>query len=119
MTTTIQQLRHTHPLDPITPGGVEELRRVAVAAGLVADSTRFVYVGLQEPAKAEVLSHQAGRPGTRSFRVLLLDLATQVSRDVVGAAAAGTVVSVVELATATAGQLPVLDEEFELVEQLL
>jgi primary-amine oxidase len=117
--TTIQQLRRAHPLDPITPGEIEEVRRVTVEAGLVADSTRFVYVGLREPAKAEVLTHQDGGPVNRSFRVLLLDLASQVSRDVVVDATAGAVTSVVELDTATAGQLPVLDEEFELVEQLL
>ncbi|WP_164699670.1 primary-amine oxidase [Modestobacter sp. KNN46-3] len=117
MTTT--QLQLTHPLDPVQPAEIEEVRRITAAAGLVADSTRFVYVGLQEPPKQEVLAHRPGQPVTRRFRVLLLDLASQVSRDVVVDATAGEVVSAVELDTATSGQLPVLDEEFELVEQLL
>ncbi|KGH46345.1 histamine oxidase [Modestobacter caceresii] len=117
MTTT--QLQLTHPLDPVQPAEIEEVRRITAAAGLVADSTRFVYVGLQEPPKQEVLAHRPGQPVTRRFRVLLLDLASQVSSDVVVDATAGEVVSAVELDTATSGQLPVLDEEFELVEQLL
>ncbi|MCZ2839216.1 primary-amine oxidase [Modestobacter sp. VKM Ac-2985] len=117
MTTT--QLQLTHPLDPVQAAEIEEVRRITTAAGLVVDSTRFVYVGLQEPPKAEVLAHRPGEPVTRRFRVLLLDLASQVSRDVVVDATAGEVVTAVELDTATSGQLPVLDEEFELVEQLL
>ncbi len=88
-------------------------------AGLATDSTRFVYLGLDEPAKAELLGHVAGRAVVRRFRALLLDLATQVSRDVLVDVTAGRVVSVAELDVAVTGQLPVLDEEFELVEQLL
>ncbi|WP_448616541.1 primary-amine oxidase [Modestobacter sp. URMC 112] len=117
--TTLQQLQRTHPLDPIVSQEIEEVRRITAEAGLVADSTRFVYVGLEEPAKDAVLRYEPGRPVDRHFRVLLLDLASQVSRDVVVDVTAGKVVSAVELDTATSGQLPVLDEEFELVEQLL
>src|SRR5215212_453084 len=108
--TTVQQRERTHPLDPIAPEEIEAVRRITAAAGLVADSTRFVYVGLQEPAKADVLAHEPGQPVTRQFRVLLLDLASQVSRDVVVDVVAEAVVSDVVLDTATAGQLPVLDE---------
>ena len=117
--TITQQLQRTHPLDPIAAEELEEVRRITAEAGLVADSTRFVYVGLQEPAKADVLAHRPGEPVSRRFRVLLLDLASQVSRDLVVDVTAAEVVSDVELDTATSGQLPVLDEEFELVEQLL
>jgi primary-amine oxidase len=117
--TITQQLQRTHPLDPIVAEELQEVRRITDAAGLVSDSTRFVYVGLQEPDKADVLAFRPGQPVTRRFRALLLDLASQVSRDVVVDVTAGEIVSDVELDTATAGQLPVLDEEFELVEQLL
>jgi primary-amine oxidase len=117
--TITDQLQRTHPLDPIVSEELAEVRRITADAGLVADSTRFVYVGLHEPTKAEVLGHRPGQLVTRQFRVLLLDLASQVSRDVLVDVTAGQVVSDVELDTATSGQLPVLDEEFELVEQLL
>lgn len=104
-----------HPLAPVTAEEIRTVRETAEKAGLVTESTRFVYVGLEEPPKADVL---AGRGGRR-FRALLLDLAAQASHDVVIDVAAAEVVSATELDTATSGQLPVLDEEFELVEQVL
>ena len=118
MTTTTDQLARAHPLELVTAEEIREARRIADGAGLVSESTRFVYVGLQEPAKADLLAER-GVPSARRFRLLLLDLATQVSRDVVVDLAGGKVVSEVELDTTVTGQLPVLDEEFELVEQLL
>jgi primary-amine oxidase len=117
--TMTQRTYRTHPLDLVTAEEVNEVRRITADAGRVAPSTRFVYVGLQEPDKNEVLGHEPGRPATRRFRVLLLDIESQVSRDLVVDVTAGHVVSDVQLDTATSGQLPVLDEEFELVEQLL
>ncbi|GHF70831.1 primary-amine oxidase [Amycolatopsis bartoniae] len=108
-----------HPLAAVAAEEIRTVRQVAEKAGLVADSTRFVYVGLDEPPKADVLAHRPESPPQRRFRALLLDLATQISRDVVVDVTAAEVVSVTELDTATSGQLPVLDEEFELVEQLL
>jgi primary-amine oxidase len=116
---TALQVRRAHPLDPVTAEEITEVRRVLDAAGLVAPSTRFGYVGLAEPAKDRVLAHEPGDATGRRFRALLLDLQTQVSRDVVVDLDTGSVVAQVELDTATTGQLPVLDEEFELVEQLL
>ncbi|VVJ16300.1 Monoamine oxidase [Amycolatopsis camponoti] len=104
-----------HPLAPVTAEEIRTVRETAENAGLVAESTRFVYVGLEEPPKTDVLAGTAGR----RFRALLLDLATQESRDVVVDVLAAEVVSATELDTATSGQLPVLDEEFELVEQVL
>lgn len=118
-TTLTTPLQRTHPLDPVTAAEIDEVRRVVAAAGLVADSTRFVYVGLDEPDKAEVVAFVPGTVVGRRFRILLLDLASQVSRDVLVDLGSGTVVSETELDTAVSGQLPVLDEEFELVEQLL
>jgi len=106
-----------HPLDAVSPGEILRVRELLDSAGLVTDSTRFVYVGLDEPDKAQVLAAPHECP--RRFRVLLLDLAKQVSRDVVVDCGAGAVVSVLELDPATSGQLPVLDEEFALVEGLL
>ena len=117
--TTTQRTHVSHPLDLVTAQEIEEVRRITAEAGLVTSGTRFVYVGLQEPDKRDVLRHEADQPVTRQFRALLLDLGSQVSRDVVVDVTAGEVVSDVQLDTATSGQLPVLDEEFELVERLL
>ncbi|GAA5155751.1 hypothetical protein GCM10023321_29930 [Pseudonocardia eucalypti] len=114
MTELPRQLMN-HPLDPVTAREIAEVRRIVDRAGLVTEHTRFVYVGLDEPSKQEVL----GGTDARRFRVLLLDLATQVSRDVLVDLAGGEVARNDVLDTVTGGQLPVLDEEFELVEQLL
>ncbi|MCR6483671.1 primary-amine oxidase [Amycolatopsis sp. OK19-0408] len=104
-----------HPLAPVTADEIRTVRDTAEKAGLVAESTRFVYIGLDEPPKADVLAGRAGR----RFRALLLDLDSQVSRDVVVDVDAAEVVASQELDTRTTGQLPVLDEEFELVERVL
>lgn len=108
-----------HPLAPTDPEEIDAVREALVRAGLVTDGTRFAYLGLDEPPKAQVLA--AGTSGTlpRIFRVLLLDLETHVSRDVTVDAGSGSVVSNAVIDTAVDGQLPVLDEEFEIVETLL
>jgi primary-amine oxidase len=116
---TALQLSLSHPLDAIRAEEITEVRRIAEAAGLVTRSTRFAYLGLEEPAKADVLAHVPGEPAARRFRVLLIDLATQLSRDVVVDLPSAAVVSEIELDPAATGQLPVLEEEFELVEELL
>ena len=119
MTVAADRLVRTHPLDPVVAEEISEARHILDEAGLVTDGTRFVYIGLDEPDKAAVLAHEPGRPVERRFRALLLDVAAQVSRDVVVDVTGGAVVSDTVLDTAVTGQLPVLDEEFELVEQLL
>jgi primary-amine oxidase len=106
----------THPLEQLTADEVTAVRTVLEGAGLVADSTRFVYVGLQEPAKDEL--YGGGTP-ERRVRVLLHDVTRPAARDVVVAPARGEIVSDRALDAATDGQLPVLDEEFALVEEVL
>ncbi len=106
----------THPLEQLTAEEVTAVRAVLEGAGLVADSTRFVYVGLQEPAKDEL--YGGGTP-ERRVRVLLHDVTRPAARDVVVAPSRGEVVSDRALDAATDGQLPVLDEEFALVEEVL
>ena len=55
----------------------------------------------------------------RRFRVFLHDVTGGCPADVSVSVSSGTVISVVELDTAETGELPVLEEEFEVVEQLL
>lgn len=108
-----------HPLAAVTAEEIRAVRQAVDKAGLVGEGTRFVYVGLDEPPKAKVLAYDHQGPPQRRFRALLLDLASHASRDVIVDAATAEVVSVAELDTATSGQLPVLDEEFGLVEEIL
>lgn len=82
-------------------------------AGLVTESTRFACLGLQDPPK-----HGAEEAGRR-LRVLLLDTADGASRDVTVSPTESQVTSHRLLDAASDGQLPVLDEEFGLVEEIL
>jgi primary-amine oxidase len=109
-----------HPFAAITTEEIDQVRTALDAAGLISDSTRFVYVGLEEPARV-ISEHPAEEPEPtdRRFRVLLHDLAGAAPRDVVVSATRGAVDTVVELDPAVDGHLPVLDAEFELVERVL
>ncbi|HUR73207.1 MAG TPA: primary-amine oxidase [Sporichthya sp.] len=106
----------THPLDAVSAPEIEQVREVLAAAGRVREGTHFVYVGLDEPDKADVL---AGAAPDRRFRVLLIQEADQSSHDLVVSLATRAIVSAIELDCAKSGQLPVLDSEFEIVEALL
>lgn len=103
-----------HPLAAITSAEIDQVREIIRNAGLVADTTRFVYVGLEE-----------GRTGVtassidRRFRVLLHDVSVVAPKDVVVSVIRGEVDSIVDLDAGADGHLPVLDEEFALVEEVL
>jgi primary-amine oxidase len=106
----------THPLDAVSAAEIEQVREILVASGRLMETTHVVYVGLDEPDKAEVL---AGSASERRFRVLLIEDADHTSHDLVVSLHAGEVVSAALLDVAKSGQLPVLDSEFEMVEALL
>jgi primary-amine oxidase len=104
-----------HPLDPATGAEFLAGREILAAAGLIGDADRFVYYGLEEPPKDEVL---AGRPDRR-LRAFLIDVATGASSDVVVSLGEGRVVSRRVLDTAAEGQLPIYSEEFGVVEDVV
>jgi primary-amine oxidase len=107
----------THPLAQLSAADVTAAREVLGAAGLVTESTRFVYVGLEEPPKSALYDTDA--VPDRRLRALLHDVARPNGRDVVVSVTERAVVSDRALDAATDGQLPVLDEEFALVEEVL
>ena len=84
------------------------------AAGLLGESKRIAYLGLVDPAR-----NAAAETKDRRFRVFVHDVSGGRPADVTVSVSSGAVTSVVELDTAVAGELPVLEEEFEVVEQLL
>jgi len=101
-----------HPLTPLRAGEIERMREILDAAGLVRDSTRFSYVALREPAKAEVLAWEPGAALAREAEALLTDLATSRCVDVVVDLTADEVRSRRELDPAVDGFGGVLDEDF-------
>jgi primary-amine oxidase len=112
----------THPLDRLTAGEITAARAILDTAGLLNPTTRFAYLGLDEPAKAEVLAFTAGTVDTaprREVRALLLDVATGVSETVVVSLTDAAVVQRIPIDPVTDGQPPILLAEFELVDEIV
>ncbi|RBY82535.1 tyramine oxidase [Geodermatophilus sp. TF02-6] len=119
MTLTAAQSTATHPLSRLTPEEITAAREVVEAAGLLGENTKFVYVGLDEPHKRDVLDWTPEQPIERRLRVLLLDRATGDGRDLTVSVTQRSVVRDVALDAAADGQVPILDAEFEAIEPIL
>jgi primary-amine oxidase len=65
-------IRLAHPFDPATDLEFLAGRQILAAAGLLAESVRFAYYGLEEPPEHEVLGRDAGQPDRR-LRAFLID----------------------------------------------
>jgi primary-amine oxidase len=119
--TTLEDRRETavHPLAMTTEAEVDRVREALSAAGLLAETVRFAFFAPEEPPKAEVLAHDDGTPVDRRFRAVLLDLTSGRSWDTVVSATRGEVVSSRELDPPRDGQPPIIDAEFEMIEDVL
>ena len=105
-----------HPLDPATADEYLTGRKIMADAGLLADPVRFAYYGLEEPPKQDVLG---GAPADRRLRAYLLNLDSGESTDVVVSLTQASVISARVLDTAAEGQLPIIDSEYHLVEEIV
>ena len=105
-----------YPLDPATAAEYLAGREIMAAAGLLADPVSFAYYGLEEPPKDEVLG---SAPADRRLRAFLLNLKTGESSDVVVSLSQRGVVSARTVDTAAEGQLPIVDSEYHLVEEIM
>jgi primary-amine oxidase len=103
-----------HPLSSLTAAEIEAVRGIVLALPEGSTSTRFAYVGLEEPTKGEILAWEtdAAALPERKARVQLLDMATSLSIDATVSIDSGEVLSQVVL-DGSDGQLPILDAEFE------
>ncbi|GAB3397502.1 primary-amine oxidase [Humibacter soli] len=84
--------------------------------GLMTPTTQVSYFGLLEQDKRTLL---AGSPQPRRFRAMLIDMSTGVQHDVVVSPDEDRVVSAKQLDVAVDGQVPVVLEEFSLVEEVV
>jgi len=100
-----------HPLDPATAAEYLAGREILAEAGLLTDPVRFAYYGLEEPAKHEARTD-------RRLRAYLLNQSTGESSDVVISVTSGTVVSVKKLDPPADGQLPIIESEFAIVDEV-
>lgn len=107
-----------HPLAPLTAEEIRETRAVLEREGLVSDATRFSYVALREPAKADVLAWRPGTVLSREVAVLLSDLEARTVTDVVVDLTAGRVASAEQLDPRVTGFGPILDDDFEAAEAI-
>jgi primary-amine oxidase len=103
-----------HPLDPVSAAEYLAGREILAAAGLLAESVRFAYCGLDEPHKQEVL---AGRAPDRRLRAFLIDVRSGESSDVVVSLTRQEVISRRVLDPRTDGQLPILSQDFAVTEE--
>jgi len=53
-----------HPLDPVTAAEYASGRQIMAAAGLLPESVRFAYYGLDEPSKGQVLAWAGAQAST-------------------------------------------------------
>ena len=91
---------------------LKTVRTILADAGLFGESIRVAYLGLLDPPR--------GSTGLdRRFRVFLHDVSGAAPTDVIVSATHGNIESRVTLDTAVTGELPVLEEEFGAVEELL
>lgn len=101
----------------LTVEEIEASRSILVRDGLFTPTTHVAYFGLVEQDKRELL---AGRPASpRQFRAMLVDLASGASHDVIVCPGTDSIVSAKELDPLTDGQVPVVLEEFSLVEEVV
>jgi primary-amine oxidase len=117
--TTTEVRTAAHPLARLTAEEIGAATQLVRDAGLVDEHTRFVYVGLIEPHKDDVLAFTPGAPVERRLRVLLLDRGTGGGRDVTVSVTGGAVVESTEIDAVADGQVPILEEEFEAIEPIL
>ncbi|WP_396667341.1 primary-amine oxidase [Microbacterium sp. R86528] len=103
-----------HPLASLSSAEIEAVRLLVLSFEDFTETTRFAYVGLEEPLKSEVLAWGAdsGALPDRRARVQLLDMATARSTDSVISITTGGVISH-EVLDGSNGQLAILDAEFE------
>jgi len=100
-------------LATLTADEITANRAILEAAGLAGPDVHFSYVGLVEPDKRLLLT--AGG-ADRRVRSMLVDMATNDSWDVVVSIAEDRVVSTHKLDHAVDGQVPVVIDEFHVVE---
>src|SRR5258706_5467032 len=115
-----------HPLDPASAAEYLAGRRILAAAGLLGESVRFAYYGLDEPAKDEVLAGTgwaAGRSSPsqpdRRLRAFLIDVRTGESSDVLVSLTSGQVVSRRVLDPRIDGQVPIITGDFATAEEIV
>ena len=109
-----------HPLASLSGTEIDAIRGIAEKTPDFTENTRFAYVGLEEPTKADFLTWEAGDSPIpdRQARVWLLDPSTGLSVDLVLSLSSSSVVKSA-IVDGSQGQLPILDSELGKVIMIL
>ena len=99
-----------------TPEELEAVMAVLREAGLFRESSRIAYLNLLDPPRG---AQRAEVSEDRRFRAFVLDVDGGRPVDAVVSAARRELLSSRELDVAVDGEFPVMEEEFEVVEQVL
>ena len=118
ITTSSPKICEAAALDGLSPYAmtsaedITAVRAILTDTGLFHGSTRLAYLGLLDPPRGlEVVD--------RRFRAFLHDVSSGSALDVVVSVTHQEIVSKAELDTSVTGELPVIEEEFEVVEEIL
>jgi primary-amine oxidase len=115
-----EQATPGHPLDPATAAEYLAGRDIMAKAGLLPEGdrapVRFAYYGLEEPLKADVLASKAT---DRRLRAYLVNTGTGESTDVVVSLTTSKLITARTLDPSVDGQLPILDSDFALVDEIV
>jgi len=119
LTATRGKLNAMHPLARLSGDEIHAARALIEGSALITPTTRYAYLALEEPTKAEVLAFQLGDPVERRVRAILLDIATGRTHDVLASLTRAEVERVAEVDTGAGGQAPILLEEFIAVDEIV
>ena len=108
-----------HPLELLTADEIDTARIVLDSAGLVGPDVRFAYLGLEEPSKQELYGMADAASIDRRVRTFLLNVRTVVSIDALVNLTRSTVERRRIIDVVAEGQVPVLLEEFDSIEEIL
>jgi primary-amine oxidase len=110
----------TDVMASLSAAEIRQVKHIVSAAGGTDEFTRYVYVGLAEPDKAEVLAYEEGTGPLpdRVARVMLLNLGSGEARDL-RVCLSCEKVSSDAVVDGSRGHLPILEEEFEMMGPIL
>ncbi|VXB93411.1 Phenylethylamine oxidase [Arthrobacter sp. 9V] len=95
-----------------TGAEISRVQGILQAAGQLGAEKRIAYLGLVDPSRSQAQQD-------RRFRVFIHDVSGGAPSDVLVSVTSGEILTATELDTKVSGELPVLEEEFEVVETLL
>jgi primary-amine oxidase len=113
---TIRPDTATHPLEPLTGEEIEAAAAILREVRGMGEEARFVFIGLNEPAKDVVRGWAPGTPVPREAHIVLRDRSDRSTNEAIVSLSEGTVLSYERI---DGVQAPITFEEFMATEDLV